>query len=207
MAATKKQIDGWIAETRRLMQAQPEDTWTVARLRLAYANPGSRSLVQVDTVAAAGACPAHATAVDFNRNLQRIEIAAEMRTFGLNGTSNVIGPFAITLQQGKRPVGRFRQVYADCLWPIHGSWTVPFVIETRLGRLIPRPSDEDVVLKSSEPGEYGIPPIGVWFEKWDPVNLVMEGDPDGPTVAICEHAMHCMLNVGKEPKIPPFCKH
>lgn len=207
MAATKRQIEAWTGEVKRLMEAQPRNTWTVARMRLVYPNPGSRSMVQIDTVAAAGACPATGTAAAFDRARQRLQIDAEMPVMDLKGTSRILGPFEISLQKGKRGIGRFRQVFADSLWPIQGAWSVPFVITTRLGRLIPRPSDDEVVLRSAEPGEFEIPPLGTWFEKWDPINLVAEDNPDGPTLAICEHAMHCMLNVGDRPDIPPFAKH
>jgi hypothetical protein len=71
------------------------------------------------------------------------------------------------------------------------------VIETSLGRLVPRPTEPPVLLRSAEPGEYAIPPIRTWFEKWDPISLVREEDPDGPTLAVVEHAMHIMLNAGK----------
>lgn len=200
----KKLVETWLAEVNDKVSRQPSSTWTIARMRIAYPNPGSQSIVQIDTVAAAGACNAVAMPATFNRKLQRVEIAAAFDAFELRGRSSILGDFRILLQSGKRATGRFRQIHLTSVWPIHGSWSVPFVIETQMGRLIPRPTDEDVLLKSAAPGEFAIPPIGVWFEKWDPINLVLEGDPNGPTLAVCEEAMHCMVNVGPEPSIPEF---
>jgi hypothetical protein len=202
--ATANQITAWLAEADAAIRAQPEATWTIARMRLAYPNPTARSLVQLDTVVAAGSCKATATVSSFNNSLQRTEIQAVFSNFELRGRSSIVGPFTILLQAGRQAQGRFRQQFADSLWPIHGAWTVPFVIETSLGSLIPRPTDEEVILKSASPGEFSIPPIGVWFEKWDPIDLVLETNPDGPTLAICEQAMHCMVNVGANPAMPDF---
>jgi len=202
--ASEAQISAWLAEVNTAKQKQPKSTWTIARMRFAYPAPNSNSLVQLDTLAAAGACPAEMTHSAFNRELQRVEIQAVFSDFELRGRSAIIGPFKVLLQEGRQAQGRFRQQFANSLWPIHGSWSVPFVLETTLGRLIPRPTDEEVILKSAGPGEFAIPPIGVWFEKWDPINLVLASDPEGPTLVVCEHAMHCMLNVGSAPAIPDF---
>lgn len=202
--ATENQIAAWLTEVDAAIKAQPVSTWTIARLRLAYPNPAGRSLVQLDTVVAAGKCGATATASAFNRSVQRTEIQAVFSDFELRGRSSVVGQFQILLQPGRQAEGRFRQQFAETLWPIHGTWTAPFVIETSQGRLIPRPTDEAVTLKSASPGEFSIPPLGVWFEKWDPIDLVLESNPDGPTLAVCEHAMHCMLNIGDGPAIPDF---
>ena len=202
--ANSTQVTTWLSEIEASIKAQPTSTWTIARMRLAYPAPNSKSLVQIDTVAAAGSCNATATLHAFNSTNQRIEIEATFSNFELRGRSSIVGPFRILLQNGRQAQGRFRQYYADSLWPIHGGWNVPFLIETTLGNLIPRPTDDDVVLRSAAPGEFSIPPLGVWFEKLDPINLVLENDPEGPTMAVCEHAMHCMLNVGSSPAIPDF---
>jgi len=203
--ATKEQLSRWKQEVEGLMKAQPEQTWTIARLSLAY--PSQASRVQIDTVAAVGHCPAFLTDVVINDAIGRVEVHATFREFELRGRSSVIGPFAVLLQKGKEAKGLFRQRFADSLWPTHGSWKVPFLLETKLGRLIPRPTDEEVVLKSASPGEYGFPPLGAWFEKWDPIELVQESEPDGPTLAVVQHAMHLMHNIGKDPAVPDFYKH
>ena len=202
--ATQAQITTWLSEVNGAIDKQPKSTWTVARMRFAYPTPGRSSLVQLDTLAAAGACTATANPATFNSEIQRVEIQATFTDFELRGRSSIIGPFRVLLQDGRQAQGRFRQQFANSVWPIHGSWSVPFALETTLGRLIPRPTDEEVVLKSAAPGEFAIPPIGVWFEKWDPINLVLSTDPDGPILAVCEHAMHCMLNVGNTPTVPDF---
>lgn len=202
--ATEEQVQAMMNEASAAISKQPENTWTIARMRFAYPAPGSQSAVQLDTVAAAGSCSAAVTSHQFNTLHQRIEMQATFRNFELRGRSSILGPFEILLQEGRAAEGRFRQVFAESLWPVHGQWTVPFVLKTALGRLIPRPTDEPVVLRSAAPGEFAIPPIGVWFEKWDPINLVLESDSDGPTIAICEEAMHCMINVGAGPATPQF---
>jgi hypothetical protein len=195
----------WMEELRASMQDQPETSWTIAKFKLVF--PGAEGLgraVEVDNVAAAGACNAQAADVALRSDTGRVEVLANFNRFELRGVSIIIGQFRVVLQEGRRAVGRFQQRYADALWPLHGAWEVPFVIETRLGRLIPRPSDPPVLLRSAEPGEFAIPPIGSWFEKWDPISLVREDDPDGPTLAVIDHAMHCMICPGAEPKVPPF---
>jgi hypothetical protein len=163
--ASREQISTWLAEANAAIASQPASTWTVARMRLAYPRPGSSSWVQIDAAAAAGACPAAARPAVFNESLQRVEIQAIFSSFELRGRSPVIGPFRILLQRGRQAEGRFRQQYANSLWPIQGAWTVPFLIETPLGHLIPRPTDEPVTLKSAAPGEFAIPPIGRMVRK------------------------------------------
>jgi len=198
-------VNQWLTELQAQIAAQPGETWTVARMKLVYPDSDSRrGTVGIDTVSAAGACNATATNALFNEALGRITIQATFSNFELRGESKLIGPFRILLQNGKSAIGRFRQRYAHELWPISGEWEVPFRVESALGALIPRPSEPPVLLKSAEPGEFAIPPIGSWFEKWDPISLVDENDPEGPTIAIVEHAMHVMLNIGSAPAIPAF---
>lgn len=203
--ANMDQLKIWLAQIDYAMKEQPETSWTVARMQLAYPSPkANQNLVQIDVLAAAGACNAHAVANYINEDISRIQVEARFNQFELKGRSHILGPFRILLQDGAEAKGTFRQRYADSLFPLQGEWLVPMVIETSLGRLIPRPTEAPVLLRSAEPGEFEIPPIGTWFEKWDPISLVREDDPDGPTIAVVEHAMHIMLNKGKGPAVPPF---
>jgi hypothetical protein len=203
--ARNDQLNEWLAETREAIENQPESTWTVAKFRIAYPSPdASQTAITVDNVAAAGACKAQAVDVSVNEKTERIEVQATFADFDMRGTSNLIGKFQVVLQDGEEAVGHFSQRYASTLYPLHGAWEVPFVFKAELGSLIPRPSDAPVVLRSAEPGEYAIPPIGSWFEKWDPIALVSAEEPDGPTIAVIEHAMHVMLSTGREPSEPGF---
>jgi hypothetical protein len=199
------QLHRWHDEIKEVVKRQPAATWTVARMKLIYAQTeGAVVSAIVDNVTAAGACPAEVSATAINEKIGRIEVTAGFREFDLRGTSHHLGFFQILLQKGKSARGVFRQRHAHSLFPFTGEWTVPFLIRTQRGDLIPRPTDNPVVLRAAEPGEFEIPPIGTWFEKWDPISLVAANQPDGPTVAIVDHAMHVMLNAGREPAIPPF---
>ena len=200
-----EELDSLLEEANTALRSQPESSWTIARLRLALPNPRQElGLVAIDTVTAAGSCNAKGKATRINRELQRIEIETEFSDFDLRGVSHLIGKFQILLQADQFAKGVFRQRFAGKLFPLLGEWSVPFKIVTELGVRIPRPTESPVLLRSAEPGEFAIPPIGSWFEKWDPINLVHADFPDGPTVAIVEHAMHVMLNIGDKPSIPEF---
>jgi hypothetical protein len=196
----KEQLRSWLDEAKVAMDQQPETTWTVAKFRIAYPspNPGQAAVV-IDNVAAAGNCNAKAVNAFVDEEAGRVQIEATFGDFDMRGISNLIGKFQVVLQEGQEAVGRFRQRYADSLYPLHGAWEVPFVFKAEVGSLIPRPTDPPVVLRSAEPGEYAIPPLGSWFEKWDPIALVNADDPEGPTLAVIEHAMHVMLATGSEP--------
>lgn len=203
----KRKLQELQAEAVSLFSLQPSSSWTIAKMKLVYPSPPGRgSLVTIDNVAAAGACNAIANDAIIDQERDRIEIVADFSDFRLSGSSQILGPFEILLQKNLNAKGRFISRFADSLFPVFGSWEVPFLIKSEIGNLVPRPSSDPVLLKTSEPGEYEIPPIGTWFEKWDPIDLVKEGDPDGPTVAICEHAMHCMINPGDGPDYPSFYK-
>jgi hypothetical protein len=203
--AAKEQLNRWLADTERAMEAQPETTWTVAKFRIAYPSLNvNQTAITVDNVTAAGNCNARAVTASVNEDVGRVEIETTFAEFDMRGTSNLIGKFQVVLQEGKAAAGHFSQRYADSLYPLHGAWEVPFMFKADFGSLIPRPSDSPVVLRSAEPGEYAIPPIGSWFEKWDPIALVRVEEPDGPTVAVIEHAMHVMLNAGPEALAPAF---
>lgn len=195
----------WLAELDRMVADQPSTSWTIARLQITYPSPEPRQrTIVTDTLAAAGRCNAQVEATGVNRDFGRIEARAMFSDFEMRGNSPYLGPFEITLQEGRKAEGLFRQRYGDSLFPLSGEWRVPFQVQTRLGLLIPRPSDPEVALRSAEPGEFAIPPIGSWFQKWDPIALVSIDMPDGPTIATIDHAMHCMLNSGDGPDIPPF---
>lgn len=200
-----EQLRQWHEEVKKSVEKQPSATWTVARMKLIYAQmEGTVGSANIDVVTAAGACPAQVVNTTINERIGRIEVTAGFAEFDLRGRSSHIGDFQILLQKGQRAHGVFRQRHAHRLFPFTGEWTVPFLIRTRMGDLIPRPTDTPVVLRAAEPGEFAIPPIGTWFEKWDPISLVAADQPDGPTVAIVDHAMHVMLNEGREPARPPF---
>lgn len=164
--------------------------------------PGVGHAVAIDTVTAYGPCNVKVQPATYNDRIGTIELSASFDQLGLRGESHLIGKFEITLQPGKRAMGLFRQRYADRLWPIFGFWAVPFAVETALGRLVPRPSDPDVMLRTAEPGLFAIPPYGAWFEKWDSINLVRADDLQGPTMALVEQAGHCLINAGEEPTTP-----
>ena len=203
--ADSKQMKVWLDEVNQAVEKQPKASWTIARMRLVVPSmEQSRGMVAVDNVTAAGACNAQAVSARINKRTGRIEVETTFNDFDLRGVSHLIGPFRITLQADKAAKGTFRQRYTNALYPLHGEWEVPFEIETRMGRMIPRPTEPPVLLRSAEPGEFQIPPIGTWFEKWDPISMVGRENSDGPTLAIIEHAMHVMLNIGSKPDVPPF---
>jgi len=203
--ADSKQLEAWLDEINQAVKIQPKTSWTVARMRLVVPSlDQSRGLAAVDNVTAAGACNAHVVSTRINKSTSRIELETTFNEFDLRGVGHLVGPFRILLQSGKTAKGAFRQRYANSLFPLQGEWEVPLEIETRMGRMIPRPTEPPVLLRSAEPGEMQIPPIGTWFEKWDPISLVSRDAPEGPTLAIIEHAMHVMLNVGSKPEVPPF---
>jgi hypothetical protein len=194
----------WLREINAQIENQPNTCWSIGKLKLAIPNlPGFPHAVAIDNVTAYGPCNARVRPAAFSERAGRIEMGASFNEFELRGESHLVGKFQITLQAGKQAQGLFRQRYIDRLWPIFGFWSVPFVIETAIGRLVPRPSDPEAILRSAEPGEFAIPPLGSWFEKGDPINLVLATNPDGPTVAMIEHAAHCLINAGDHPTVPP----
>jgi hypothetical protein len=196
----KEKLGGWLDEVRTAMDQQPDTTWTVAKFRIAFPSPNpDQTALAIDNVAAAGSCNAKAVDAFIDEDAARVQVEATFGDFDMRGVSNLIGKFQVVLQEGKEAVGRFSQRHRDSLYPLHGAWEVPFVFKAEVGSLIPRPTDPPVVLRSAEPGEYAIPPLGSWFEKWDPISLVNVDDPEGPTLAVIEHAMHVMLDTGSEP--------
>jgi hypothetical protein len=195
-----EKLGGWLDEVRTAMDRQPDTTWTVAKFRIAFPSPNpDRAAIAIDNVAAAGSCNAKAVDAFVNEETGRVQVEAAFGDFDMRGVSNLIGKFQVVLQEGKEAVGHFSQRHRNSLYPLHGAWEVPFVFKAKVGSLIPRPTDPPVVLRSAEPGEYAIPPLGSWFEKWDPISLVNADDPEGPTLAVIEHAMHVMLDTGSEP--------
>lgn len=203
--AGKEELDKWMGEVLAAKENQPETSWTVARLQLSYPSPDpSLETVTKDTVVAAGNCNAHVVESFVNEEIGRIELNTAFNDFEMRGSSHFFGDFEIVLQKGRRAEGRFWQKSLNSLFPLNGEWNVPFQVESRFGTLIPRPTDPPVMLRSAPPGEFSIPPIGSWFEKWEPISMVDINDPDGPTLVTVDNAMHVMLNPGNGPKVPPF---
>lgn len=198
-------LEGWLGEIKAAMDAQPETTWTLAKFRIAL--PSARpeqSLIKIDNVTATGVCNVEAVRAMVDDQTGRVKVVATFADFDMRGVSDLIGRFQVVLPEQGEAVGWFVQRYPDSLYPLHGTWRIPFLFKSDFGDLVQRPTDPPMEMLSAEPGLHAIPPIGSWFENWDPVALVRADDPDGPTVAVVEHAMHVVVNAGDSPTRPPF---